>query len=120
MPARGRNGDKSELLSEINATELNTELKMRSGASTNTWIEKCDGLDPKPRGWDAVPGETLPSQPGSAARAAGLSRCFSTQLRVSRGLSWHHQVEDASIASSTSCFFGYRQRRAYRKGVVFY
>lgn len=49
-PARRRNGDKSELLSEINATELNAELKMGSSASTNTWIEKCGGLDPKPRG----------------------------------------------------------------------
>lgn len=48
LPARGRNGDKAELLSEGDATGLNAELKRRSSASRNTWTEKCGGLDPKP------------------------------------------------------------------------
>lgn len=105
VPARGTSGDKPELLSEINAAELNAQLKTRSSASANTWIEKCGGLDPKPRSWDPAPGETFPSHPGSVGKAAGLSRCFSTRLLLSRGLGWHHQVEDTSVASSTSCFF---------------
>lgn len=54
---------------------------MRSSGSTNTWIENRGGLDPKRRGWDSAPGETLPSHSGSAGRAVGLSRCFCPQLR---------------------------------------
>lgn len=43
-------GDKSEWLSGINARELNAKLKVRSSASTSTWIEKFGGLDPNSQG----------------------------------------------------------------------
>lgn len=40
LPARGTSGDKSEWLSGINAREINAKLKVRSYASTSTWIQK--------------------------------------------------------------------------------
>lgn len=109
LPARGRNGDKAELLSEVNATGLNAELKRRSSASRNTWIEKCGGLDPKPRGWDPAPREMFPSHSVSAGRAPGVSKCFHMAAWFP-GFGLASQVEDDSFASSTSCFFSYRQR----------
>lgn len=50
MPARGTSGDKSEWLSGMDARELNAKLKVRSSASTSTWVEKFGGLDPNSQG----------------------------------------------------------------------
>lgn len=50
VPARGTSGDKSEWLSGMEARELNAKLKVRSSASTSTWVEKFGGLDPNSQG----------------------------------------------------------------------
>lgn len=50
VPSRGTSGDKSEWLSGVNARELKAKLKVRSCASTSTWMEEFGGLDPNSQG----------------------------------------------------------------------